>query len=438
MKHHLSKLLAAFLIVGVLASCESSDPLISEAQKNIYTQNYDEAIAMLDSSIATNPNSGLPYYYKALAYSEKALSFDDPAERKPPYKNFRESIVTARELFAGMEETPDVAGDVNNLILNTWGVEHNAAIEYATDDSVAATVEQPLKLAINHLENAIIVNPDSTLSYDVLSQVYYMDNNLQGAANALNQSMDLKNPPPAADYERLSAYYANLNKVDSSVVVLEEGMEIYPDSVSLVQRLADSYMQAGDRDRSIELIQTLIETDPSNPQYRLALGTQLLQATSEISEQVSDNYDRIYELQQEARGASGQAKEALNEEIAELETETAALEAEIAELSTLAEEELTEVIELRPNDDTAYNALGIIYQNKSAALFDKRNFTTDNQKAAEYDEMAKEELTKAMEYYEQAAELDPDNTQYWQTLSRIYVTLDMPEKAQEAMEKAGM
>ena len=43
-----------------------------------------------------------------------------------------------------------------------------------------------------------------------------------------------------------------------------------------------------------------------------------------------------------------------------------------------------------------------------------------------------------MKYYERATELNPDNTNYWNSLFRIYTLLDMRDKAEEAMEKAGM
>ena len=49
-----------------------------------------------------------------------------------------------------------------------------------------------------------------------------------------------------------------------------------------------------------------------------------------------------------------------------------------------------------------------------------------------------EEAEAAMENYERAAELDPDNTNYWESLFRIYTSLGMLEEAEAAMEKAGM
>ncbi|MEX0608531.1 MAG: hypothetical protein WD016_06525 [Balneolaceae bacterium] len=438
MKKLLKSLLSVFLFVGILASCETSDPLIEEAQTYIVLQNYDSAYSVLDRSIAANPDDGIPVFYKAMAYSEHAANTVEPSERKPIYMNFRESIETARELFAAQEEeVPAEAGEVDNLVLNAWGREHNAAIEYATNDSVMASMDNPLEYAAAHLENAIIVNPDSTLSYDVLSQVHFMNENVEGAIEALSQSMELKNPPPAEDYDRLSAYYATSDQVRNSISTLKEGMEIYPDSIVLAQKIADAYMQIGERDSSIAVIETLIENEPDNAQYRLALGTQLLQATTNMADKISSNYEKIFDLDTESRNASSAERQKIEEQITQLQNENQLLQAEIDELAGYSEQELLKVTELNPNSENAYNALGIIYQNKAAALFDLRNYTTDDAEASEYDSQAKDALRKAMEHYENVVEINPDHRDAWQSLSSIYYTLDMREKAEEALEKAG-
>ncbi|WP_421773996.1 tetratricopeptide repeat protein [Gracilimonas sp.] len=437
MKKLLRNLLSAVLFVGILASCETTDPLIEEAQKNIFTQNYDSALAVLDRSIRNNPESGLPYYYKAMTYKEKAKTIPQPNERKGTYENFRESAVTAREKFAAQEEVPSEAGDVDNLILSTWGFEHNKAIEYVNDDSLKATVEEPIKVAVAHLENAVIINPDSTLSWDILAQVQSLDGNYSGAIEALNTSMEMKGNPPSEDYLRLGTYYRESEQPEEAISVLENGVESYPDSVQLVQVLADVYMQAGQRDKSIETIEALIERDPDNAQYHLALGTQLLQATTEISESITSNYDDIYDLGTELRNNRNRA-DAINASIDSLVSVNEELTSEMNELSDRAESELIRVTELRPEDPKAYQYLGISFTNKAAALYEKRNFTQDNELASELDKQAKEELREAMKYYEKAVELEPDNTANWQSLSRIYVQLDMQEKAAEAMDKAGM
>ena len=437
MKKFFRNLLPALLIIGVLASCETSDPLIEEAQKNIFTQNYDSALVVLDRSIAKDSTSGLPHYYKALTYKEKARTIPQAINRKETYQNFRASAVTAREKFAAMEEAPSEAEQVTPLILNTWGYEHNQAIEYVNNDSVKATVDQPYKVAVAHLENAVIINPDSTLSWDILAQVQSIDGNYEGAIEAISTSMEMKNPPPAEDYLRLGTYYRDSDQPTDAIDVLEDGVDSYPDSVQLVQVLADVYMQAGQREMSIQTIENLIERDPENAQYHLALGTQLLQATTEISEEITANYDSIYELSTELRNNRNNA-DAINASIDSLVALNETLTADMNELSEKAESELMTVTELRPDDAQAYQYLGISFTNKAAALYEKRNFTQDNELANELNEQAEEELRQAMKYYERAVEIEPDNTGNWQSLSRIYVQLDMQEKAEDAMNKAGM
>ncbi len=437
MKKLLTQLLAAFFFVGILASCETGDPLIQEAQKNIFTQNYDTALAYLDRSIEQNPEKGLPYYYKTLTYAEMARAIPQASERKETYHNFREAALTAREKFAAQEKAPSEAGEINDIILNTWGYEHNQAIEYVNNDSVKATVSDPLKVAVAHLENAVIINPDSTLSWDILAQVQSIDGNYEGAIEALNTAMEMKNPPPSIDYLRVGTYHRELSQPEEAITVLEEGVEIYPDSVQLVQVLADVYMQAGQRDKSISTIENLINRDPQNAQYRLALGTQLLQATTEISEQITANYDKIYELEREIKSNKGDKKEK-QAQIDELLAKIEKLSAEMNELSERGDKELMQVTQLWPDDPKAYNFLGISFQNKAFALYEKRNFTSDNELANKLSDQAKGLIVEAKEYYEKAAELDPDNQSYWKSLYQIYVQLDMPEKAKEAQEKAGI
>ncbi len=83
-------------------------------------------------------------------------------------------------------------------------------------------------------------------------------------------------------------------------------------------------------------------------------------------------------------------------------------------------------------------ALGSIYQNKAAEFFQKRDLADNLDQKIEYDETARIILTDALEQYENAVELDPDNRQYWKTLYQIYSVLGIHHKADLAYEKAGL
>lgn len=426
MKTLFSRLFFLTLAVYVFASC-TGDPLVKPIKEGIDAQDYEAAIVAADSALLTNPSNAMALYYRGYAMNMKAGATDDITAREALYTEMRSNLVDARAAFATMEKAPAEAEQVTNIILNAWGREHNKAIEYALDDSVMATVENPLDYSIQHLVNATTANPDSTLSYDVLAQVYYMNSDYEGAAEAMGNVIELKNPGEASEYDRLASYNFLMGKPEVAVSALEEGLALYPDSTSLIQKMADGLFQTGDTDRALELVEGLVKNDPTNAQYRLVIGTQIYQRVMTLSDSVSTNSDLIYDLRDEDE-ARVEELNAINEE----------LRGQIDLLTARAEEALIAAADIEPENPMIFNTLGVVYQNKAAALFDQRNNTIDNDEAMRLDELAKAEASLAMENYERAAELDPDNTNYWESLFRIYTSLGMLEEAEAAMEKAGM
>jgi len=210
---------------------------------------------------------------------------------------------------------------------------------------------------------------------------------------------------------------------------------MYPDSISLTEQIADAYRGIGEDEKAISTIQTLIDRNPNNPQYRLVLGTQMYQNVLDMADQYSKNVDEMFELEREQRQANDQRKQEISERLNQLKSENNKLLQEIDALTERAEEQLKKVIELDPESFAAYNTLGIIYQNKAATLFEARNQEPDNDEAARLDREAKAELEQATKYYEKAVEIQPDNTEVWRALANAYVTLDMQDKAREALQK---
>lgn len=413
----------------LLMSCGSENPLISPIKKGINSQDYQTALAMADTAIAKDPTNGLPYYYKADIYGRLADAEPDVFKRKALYENMHKNIAKAQELFAAMETPPAESKKIADLVLPRWGTEHNKAIAYVNDDSVKASVSNPLDYSIAHLVNATTVNPDSAFSFEILAQIYQMNGDYAEAAQTLKQAMSLREVNDAATYDRLSSYYFMLEDYPNAEQVVEEGLELYPDSVFLIQKLADAYFQTGKTETAIEVVNSLIERDPENPQYYLVVGTQIYQQVQNLTDELQANNDRLYEIGNDDGKADEIAKlTARNKEILE-QTEN---------LVSRAESSLLKAAELDPTNFTTFNTLGVLYQNKAAALFDQRNATTDNEEAARFDELAKAEAEKALVYYEKAAEIQPDNKTIWETLFRIYTLLDYREKAEAAMEKAGM
>lgn len=425
------------LLVGIIAGCGSSNPFVDDAESNIKNQNFEAALEAAEQSIQNQPNDPLGYYYKGVALGEIADT-KEPTARQEYYERMNEAFEQATEMAAKTEGTPSEIERIPAVKNAVWQQEHNSAIEYASDDSVKNTVENPLEISIAHLNNATTIQPDSVLSWDVKAQVYYMNDNVDGAVTSMEKVMSLKDSLEVDDYARMAGYYSIANMPDKAISTLEKGLEQYPEDKDLATRLADGYTNAGQTKKAIATIESLIEQEPENPQFHLVLGTQIYKTVLNMSDTLKANSDKIFDLRQEMKQSQGDKAAQLKQQISQLESENSELQQRIDELTERATKELNTVLEYRPNDATAYNTLGIIYQNKASALFDKRNRTDDNQMAAKIDAQAKEALKQAMKYYESAAEIDPDNQEYWKNLFSIYTALGMDKKAEEAMQKAGM
>jgi len=437
MRKQITGLLSIFIFTGILVSCGgTSDPFVENAIKNRTFGNYQAIVEDADSVIAQDPDNGLAYYYKGVALGDIAAQTQPPSDRESIYIDMKQNLEKAASIFDTLETKPSEANNINNVIVNSWGQEFNLGIEYVTNDSLLNSEPNALDKAANHLQNAITINPDSVRTYEVLAEIERRRENYGAAGNALQNVIELKNPPSADDYYRTATFYLLDEQYQPAVNLLEEGIEMYPDSISLTEQIADAYRGIGEDEKAISTIQTLIDRNPDNAQYRLVLGTQIYQNVLDNADKYSANVDQIFELEQKQRQVTGDEKEAIENQVQALVNENSKLLQEINSQTERAENELLEVISLDPNNFAAYNTLGIIYQNKAATLFEARNQETDNEEASRLDREAKAELKKATEYYEQAVEIQPDNTDVWRALANAYVTLDMQDKAREALQKA--
>src|SRR5690625_2090478 len=192
-----------------------------------------------------------------------------------------------------------------------------------------------------------------------------------------------------------------------------------------------------ERDKAIELVEGLIREEPDNPQYRRVLCTQVYQSVEALTSELSDLYEELFELRRQASSQSGNAQQSTQAQLQQLETEIDRREAEMDELTDISIREMEEVVPMEPESEDANFILGIIYQNRAANLFERRNNTNDNAESNRYDAMAREVLDEARTYYERAAEINPDNPDNWQSLFQVYTILNMEEEAEEAMRRAG-
>ncbi|TVQ73793.1 MAG: tetratricopeptide repeat protein [Balneolaceae bacterium] len=438
---YLPQALAALAMMLLVWSC-AADPHIESARLALVQQDFEEVIRSAEDAIEANPENGDGYYYKGVAYA--SLASDKPAgQRVDDYERARENLIEARRLYREQNVTSNEAQNLDDILIETWGYEHNQGVQPLSSDIISSP-EDSLRLSRHHFINATTINPDSVLSFNLLAEVNFALGNNEEAEAISRKVIYEMEQGDLYNYYRLAFFLIEDNRDEEAIELLLEARELFPDEIEIVQEIANAYLRAGKTDEALEVVQELIERDPENPQYRLVYATQVYQMVQDLDDQVRKLHDEAYDMSREIRqkarepGADTQEIEKMLEEMGEKQDYANELIDESFRFSDIAKEELLMAVEADPENPDIHATLGIVYQNRGALMQDKRNMTEDMEEAEEFDRQAREYLEMSLPHYEKAAELEPDNTEHWLSLFRVYTNLGMTEEAERAQEKAGM
>jgi len=440
MKSLLTKALLVLMVAGFAVAC-GGDPNIESAKLNLNRGDYRQVISASEAALVTNPENPIAYYFLGIGQSE--LGKQQPvAQREQYFRDARASFDQALELFKEQGRTGTEREFIPVQVTHIWGQEYNSAVNLIVPEEGEPT-EQGLLRSINNLRNAFAIEPDSVQSVDVLAEVYFMVGDLENAIESMQKAIELTQQPEAFRFVRLAYFQRESGDAESSLTTLNTGRAQFPGDIEISQEVANVYLQMGELDQALVVVRDLIQSDPENAQYRLVFGSQVYQLVLDMSDEQRELYRSLDDMNRELRDAQRATRPDANK-VTELRTniETttqriAELEAQIQDLTQQAEDELVVAAELAPDDDFVFNTLGVIYQNRAAAIYDLRNITENLEEAARLDTLALDMLRQSVVYYERAAEIDPDNQEYWLSLFRVYTRLGMTEKALDAQERAG-
>lgn len=436
------QVIIAAAMLYLVSSCAVTDPNIESARLALVQGNYEEVIASAEAAIESDSTNGNGYYYLGVAHVSMADE-KPPEERLENYEEARGYFDKAEQLYEEHSITDNEAENLPEVILETWGYEHNQGIEPLNDDIISSP-EDSLELARHHFRNATTINPDSVQSFNLLAEVNFALGDLETAEEITRRIIYDMEKADLFNYYRLSNFLMEDDRNEEAIEVLKEAREEYPDEIEVIQELANVYLAMDETDEALEVVNELIERDPENPQYRLVYGTQIYQMVQDLDEQIRNLHDEIYDMSREIRQRA-QEPDAEEEEITQMADEIDEKQEEADKLieqsfrlSEEAEEELQNALEMDPDNPDIHSTLGIVYQNRAAVYQGMRNMADDLETAEKYDEQARELLEEALPYYKKAAELEEDNPEHWRSLFRVYTNLGMEEEAQEAREKANL
>lgn len=431
----------AVLLAAILASC-ASDPNIESAKLNLRNADYQGVIDAANQALVENPENADAFFYIGAAHLE--MADEKPvSERREDLEKARENMVRADELYREQEISSNEAESAITLLVARWRDEYSQGI-----GGIDFEIENPpevLQTAIHHVYNAKAVMPDSTMNLDALSELYFMMDDVDNAVAYMEKAVDQSTEPDLTRYQRLAFFYQVKEDEQASLDLLERAYELFPEEIFFIQEQANIYFRMGENERAMEVLEQLIERDPENAQYRLVFGSQIYQEYLNMTDEVAELYDRLFDQHSEFREEARQSRpdmnkiERLEREMDEIQEEILRIDALRFEIAERAEEQLLKAHELDPTEPNTTYTLGAINENRGLALLDQMNnlFTQDID-TGDFQQRARTHFEAALPFYELTAELEPEESDNWLKLFQVYTRLGMADQAEAAAEKAGL
>ncbi|OGU61296.1 MAG: hypothetical protein A2V66_05025 [Ignavibacteria bacterium RBG_13_36_8] len=372
------------MLFGILAfQCSSTE--LTSAKLYINQSLYDKAEESLLKEIEKNPSSDEALYLLGWLNGEKGN-----IEGMLDY--FNKSIKVSKKY----------QDEIKQSRTYHWATSFNKGVAFynrATKATERDSTNKYLVFASKQFENAIICEPDSSISYENLAYAYISMRENKKAINPLSTLVDLKGD--ANSYAMLGEVYLNegisfTNKFnegnniqdsveaqgyyEKAISLLEKGRKQYPDDANILLLLSNSYINANKVEVAMDAFKAGVEKDPENKYYRYNYGVLLLNA----------------------------------------------------EQFTEAAIQFNKAVEIDPEYINAVYNLGVTYFRWGVKMRDQAE--EQGIESKEY----KDKLQLALPYLEKYLATGEEDANLWDLMGKIYANLGMTEKSEEAFKKADL
>ena len=370
------------MVLGFMAfQCSSAE--LTGAKLYIQQKQYEKAKEALQKEVEKNPASDEGWYLLGYLYGEEGNysqmmeSFDKSLAAS---KKFEKEILDSKKYYW--------ATSFNKGVSN-----FNKATKASTKDST----DMYYNKSIDEFNNAILLEPDSVVSYSNLVYAYLNMNKIDEAIPVLQKTIDLESSEDMISMlgqvynekasKLMDSYHASKNAEDSvkaveiynkSIKVLEDGRKKYPDNGDILLRLSNAYIGANKLDVAMNAFKEGVVKEPDNKYYRYNYGVLLLNSKD----------------------------------------------------FPAAEEQFKKAVEIDPKYTNAIYNLAVTYVRWGAKMRE------DMEAAGESNELYKEKFNAAIPYLEEYLATNPKEPQIWELLGRVYANIGNQAKSEEAFKKA--
>ncbi len=425
MNNHFTRTASLLLVFGLLFGCSSSLPGIYQARMNMDNEQYDKALRTINKEIEANPGNPEGYYLKGNILFELALDQSNPSNRTSFYEDMRSALMQSRDLYSDSASTMRSVklNNIDDLLRNGWSHEYRAGLAFIQKDSLVGGMTS--SEAIAHFNNAITIIPDSLQPYRHKARILYRDGNHEEAINTLTSILKQYQRPSPATLEQLAYLYQKTGNTERAIPLFEEAFKQNAENSNLAHGLVNAYIESGKHQKAVRLLDTLITRFPRVPSYRISYAGELYHLGALHLDTIRTN----------TQGPSG------NNPAADVDSSRLTMInqhwSQAQDYYRNAREQYTIADTLRPKSAEIDYSVAVFYKNMA---LDHRYILSTLPPSAtrSSDSTVNRYLKTAIGHLESAAQLTPENPQYWSQLYQLYSHFGMKEKAREAREKANL
>jgi tetratricopeptide (TPR) repeat protein len=336
-------LLMSGLLLVAATGCGSSNPNISDAESALENQNYDQALQSVNKAIAADSMNAQAHRLKGNIFYQQAQNADAPERRAELISEMRSSYDRAIEIDPGMQEAIELQ------LIQAYQQEFGRGAQaYNRADSLDDP--ETFREAASYFEAASQIRPDSARAIRLAANAYINAGDYEAAIAPYERIIEIGDVE-APTYNTLAQLYAQQQRTEDAISLLEDATDQYPENADLRSQLLNAYVRAGNTEQAMTAYEEAIQTNPQNATYRANYGSMLLNA---------DRFDA-------------------------------------------AIEQLRRAVELNPDNINAHFNLGVAYRNKAVAVNDSIR-TLDERRSSQSEQLSDQEIQELDQQISQLAE----------------------------------
>ncbi len=363
-------LLVLFLVV-MLFGCRSKE--VESALIYINQQNdWPKAMEQLQLAIQTNPNDIEAHVYLGEGYG-----------RQSKYQKMNEHFDTAMKLM----EAP---GKADQKFIDKINVDRDKFWRESFNKGVSKVKAEKLADAAVDFQNCIIIDAERSEAYRNLGYVDLQTDNVESAIKNYEEVIRI-NPKDTQTMADIGRLYMRIEKHEKTIEMMDKILAIDPLNVDATAQKAMAYDYLGESEKAFAAYEEALAKRPDDTDLLFNLG-------------------RLYFLKEEYEKAVEYFKKVI--------------------------EKSPDDFESNLNTGNAYLSLAQSVLKKEREMSSEELAKVPPDKIKAKKEKETEYYKMAIPYLEKAAELKPDDGSVWNNLGVAYVNIGEEEKGKEAFDRS--